>query len=217
MNRRDEWLARQQGVGMIEVLITLVVLGVGLLGLAGLQAKANVTQLESYQRSQALSFMSDMEERLTLVGKNLNALKDDLYQFTSDDGSLFFGEGDFFDRKNKACADYLAPDVNEPNSYSVCEWSLALRGQGELKNGQEVGAIPGARGCLITPADPAPNSVAEFFVVVVWRGLAPGPVPPTASPGALCADGQDFGDTGSKETTYKRSVSTRVVIPKFAG
>lgn len=203
---------RQRGLGMVEVLITLVVLGVGLLGLAGLQVKANSAQLESYQRSQALSLMSDMEERLALVGKNLSAPKYDLEQFASSDGSLFFGEGDFYDRKNKACADYLVPDVDQPNSYVVCEWSEALRGQGELKDGQQVGAMAGARGCLVTPADPAPNSVAEFFVVVVWRGLVPGPALAPGSPGDLCAQGQDFGGPG-----YKRSVSSRIVIPKFAG
>ncbi|CAH1090573.1 hypothetical protein NTG1052_80002 [Candidatus Nitrotoga sp. 1052] len=39
---------------MIEVLITIVILMVGLPRLASLQGRASTSQLESYQRSQAL-------------------------------------------------------------------------------------------------------------------------------------------------------------------
>ena len=50
----------QRGVGLIEVLISLVVIAIGLLGLAALQGKAQKAELESYQRSQALILVQDL-------------------------------------------------------------------------------------------------------------------------------------------------------------
>ena len=46
--------ARQRGVSLVEVLITLLILAFGLLGVAGLQAKMSLAEMESYQRSQAI-------------------------------------------------------------------------------------------------------------------------------------------------------------------
>jgi type IV pilus assembly protein PilV len=54
----------QRGVGLIEVLISLVVIAIGLLGLAALQGKAQKAELESYQRSQALILLQDVAGRL---------------------------------------------------------------------------------------------------------------------------------------------------------
>ena len=54
----------QRGVGLIEVLISLVIIAIGLLGLAALQGKAQKAELESYQRSQALILLQDVAGRL---------------------------------------------------------------------------------------------------------------------------------------------------------
>src|SRR5687768_16594142 len=56
--------AHQQGVALIEVLITLVILLFGLLGLAGVSSRANVAELEAYQRIKALQLVQDMADRL---------------------------------------------------------------------------------------------------------------------------------------------------------
>jgi len=45
---------RHGGFTLIEILVTLFILAIGLLGLAGMQALAQKTELESYQRAQAL-------------------------------------------------------------------------------------------------------------------------------------------------------------------
>lgn len=47
-------LYRQRGVGLLEVLIAVVILAVGLLGIAGLQAQALKTNNGSLQRSQVV-------------------------------------------------------------------------------------------------------------------------------------------------------------------
>lgn len=54
----------QTGLSMIEVLVTLVILLVGMLGLAGLMVLGQRSEMESYQRVQALILLQDMEERI---------------------------------------------------------------------------------------------------------------------------------------------------------
>jgi type IV pilus assembly protein PilV len=53
-----------RGFTLLEVLITLVILMFGLLGLAGLMAKGQRSSFEAYQRQQALSFATDIAERI---------------------------------------------------------------------------------------------------------------------------------------------------------
>jgi len=56
--------APRRGVTLIEVLVTMVLLGVGLLGLAGLQARGvQVNQGSSY-RAQAANLATDLADRL---------------------------------------------------------------------------------------------------------------------------------------------------------
>ena len=57
------------GSSLIEVLITILILMVGLLGLAGLLGVAQTSQMESYQRSQALILLKDIQDRIKPTGK----------------------------------------------------------------------------------------------------------------------------------------------------
>lgn len=55
---------RQRGLSMIEILVAIVVLSIGLLGLAGLQATSLRTSQSALYRSQAATFAEDMAERM---------------------------------------------------------------------------------------------------------------------------------------------------------
>lgn len=54
----------QQGVGLIEVLVAVLVLAIGLLGLAGLQTQSLRFNNEAYFRTQATLLAMDMADRL---------------------------------------------------------------------------------------------------------------------------------------------------------
>ena len=54
----------ERGITLVEVLVTMVILAIGLLGLVGLQARVQVLQIESYQRAQALMLLNDMAGRI---------------------------------------------------------------------------------------------------------------------------------------------------------
>ena len=67
----------QSGFSMIEVLVTLIILLVGLLGLAGLMVQSQRSEVESYQRVQALILLKDMVGRI-----NANRKVASCYAFT---------------------------------------------------------------------------------------------------------------------------------------
>ncbi len=178
---------RQRGITIIEVLVTMVIMAFGLLGLANLQGKIKVGLLESYQRSQAVILLSDMTERI-----NANRLQAASYVSTA-----AFGVGDTQPADCSGLAAIAARDK--------CEWSNALKGAGETKAGNSVGAMTDARGCisLIQAANPVDGVCTPgiYLITVAWQGMVK-----TSAPAVLCASGL-YG-----EDTYRRVISTRVSI-----
>lgn len=82
---------KQQGVGMIEVLVTLFILSIGLLGVASLQFVSSFSNSDALNRSQSVMVAQQMSERLrasarmSLIGDGLvvdgNYFDPDLYNF----------------------------------------------------------------------------------------------------------------------------------------
>lgn len=64
MNHQKHSTRYQQGVGMIEVLVTLVILSIGLLGVASLQFVGSFSNKEALARTQAVMVSQQMAERL---------------------------------------------------------------------------------------------------------------------------------------------------------
>ncbi len=57
-------IPRQAGFTLIEILVTVIVLAIGLLGLAGLQATSLSFNSTAYQRSQATNLAYDITDRM---------------------------------------------------------------------------------------------------------------------------------------------------------
>jgi type IV pilus assembly protein PilV len=65
MNRSlPEMPRRQRGLSLIEVLVAIVIISLGLLGMAGLQASGLRTSQSAFYRAQAAQFANDMAERM---------------------------------------------------------------------------------------------------------------------------------------------------------
>jgi len=153
-------IKRQRGVSMLESLITIVILAFGILGLAGLEAKLQTVEVESYARSQALVLLDDMAARLS-AHRGVAATYVD---------SEPVGTGD---TQPADCSD-TALGVERDK----CEWSNALKGNTELSGGSAIGGMIGARGCIEQVAGADPPS---YRVTVTWQGLSP-----TVAPGVGC-------------------------------
>lgn len=190
MGRRNSVPARQGGFSMIEILVTIVIVVIGLLGIAGLQARAHVAELESYQRAQALVLLYDMVDRI-----NNNRLAASCYAITTDttNGTPYVGDsagGGHFSTPTTACA-VSSPAINTLANNAINEWDALLQGSAETKGTSSVGAMIGARGCVsydsgteYIDATSGANiaGTGMYTVAVSWQGMAE-----SFAPTATCA------------------------------
>ena len=180
-------VARQHGVSMLEVLITIVVVSLGLLGMAGLQARVQVTEVESYQRAQALVLLTDMASRIA-TNRSVPAS----YVTTSALG-----------------AGMTCPTVPTTNptlqQNDSAEWCNALQGASETSGGSKLGAVVGGRGCVQSLGN------GEYMITVAWQGLTPISAPPNS---VTCGANAYNGATGSAcvSDLCRRVVTTVVRI-----
>lgn len=178
-------LRRQRGASMIEVLVTLVIVSFGLLGLAGLQARLQTSEMESYQRSQALLLLNDMANRIATNRGNAAS-----YETTA---ASPLGAG-------MSCPTATATVVQS----DLSEWCDALQGAAETTGGNSVGAMIGGRGCVENLGS------GEFFITVAWQGLTPISAPPTAV--ACGANSYDTAGSSCVNDLCRRTVTTVVRI-----
>ncbi|MDO9147480.1 MAG: type IV pilus modification protein PilV [Hydrogenophaga sp.] len=183
--------ARQRGTSMIEVLVTLVIIAIGLLGLAGLQLRLESSEMEAYQRSQALILLDDMVNRM-----DTNRLSAALYPVASP-LTAPVGAG-------MTCP---APGAGATRvEQDVRDWCDALQGAAEAVSGSRVGAMIGGRGCVEDLGLGASGS-QRYRVTVAWQGLTP-----TTAPAETCGQNLYNGSAGAacRDDLCRRTVSTVV-------
>lgn len=155
---------RIQGVTMIEVLVAIFVLTIGLLGTASMQSQMQLTQVEAYQRAQAIVLLQDMVDRINANRRNVAA-----YVTTAPLGT--------------SAQDCSA--LTTVADRDKCEWNNALFGAAELTGTQTLGAMTGARACITNPVTTMPK---EVVVAVAWQGLRP-----TVAPGGTTCGQNQYG------------------------
>ena len=172
-----------KGFSLIEVLVTIVILTIGLLGLAGLQFRALTSQMESYQRSQALILLKDMADRID--NNRVNAAS---YVTTTP-----LGTG------SASCTATGAGSAGD-----LCEWNNALLGAAELDSaGNKVGAMIGARGCVYQIVAAASGVPGQYVVSVAWQGLNN-----TATPAVNCGQNQYGNEALRRVVSLPLSIAT---------
>lgn len=167
MTRVPDYRRLETGISMIEVLVTLVILLVGLLGLAGLMLQSQRSEMESYQRVQALVLLQDMVGRI-----NGNRKVASCYA-TTGLNPAYLGTGG---AAAPACAAGTA-DQNARAQQDMTDWSALLTGAAESGSS---GAMIGGRGCITYAAGVATVSVA-------WQGIGASSAPPASQ---TCGQGQ---------------------------
>ncbi len=194
---------RESGFSLIEVLVTLVILAIGLLGLSGLQAKVSIMEMESYQRAQALSLVQDMEIRLRssrgLLAGPLAPVASGGTAVTTTVGP----DGDTGYTGTSNCATETGAELQ------VCQWAAAISGAAERIAGSKIGAMLGARGCIVSVSPSQLDALGEYYVVVVWQGLVATADPDAGTYAANCASDNDYG------TGLRRAAVMRVLVPKL--
>ena len=185
---------RNMGFSLVEVLVTIVILSIGLLGLAGLQARALNAQMESYQRSQALILLKDMADRID--ANRANAA--DYMTAATPRGTGFNGSA------VQNCSSLTGSGLD------LCEWHNALLGAAETQGANKVGAMIGARGCVTQIAAAASGAPGEYLVAVAWQGLNS-----TAAPTITCGQNQ-YPNTTSPNERLRRVVALPISMANLA-
>ena len=203
--------SQSRGFSLLEVLVAMLIVMVGLLGLAGMQARAQVAELESYQRAQALVLLYDMMDRIQNSRTTTSC-----YVITTDTaaGTPYFGDGA---TATAACGVSTSADQTMAIA-SMNAWNNLLQGGAERKGAANVGAMIGARGCVsydinteykIASTGANVAGTGEFTVAVSWQGMAD-----TFAPTKACGAGL-YG-TAAASDTKRRTVWATMRIGTLA-
>ena len=187
---------------MMEVLITMLIILIGLLGIAALQTRAQMAELESYQRAQALLLMSEIVDRV-----NLNRETVSCFAITTDttNGTPFVGASGTGHLGTPTCSASSAA-YNTQAINTLDDLNLLLQGSAETAGGVAVGAMIGARACISYDAAtelgaPAVAGTGLYTIAVSWQALSD-----LTTPTDNCANGLYGAET------KRRTVSTTMRI-----
>lgn len=216
---------RAAGFTMIEVLVTLVILMVGLLGIAGLMAQGQRASFEAYQRQQALALANDMAERIKANRQGVDATA---VATTYDAVAATVGTGALFAQLVGGATTNCATtncSAAQTVAYDAAVWDGLLEGaagETDTASGAALGPILRARGCVQqlpgatacpAPGGPPSSRQVTYRVSVAWQGAFPTQSPTTLDAQNTCAQGQyQFQNVANDATRRLVSVDVYTVI-----
>lgn len=151
----------QRGFSLIEVMVTLMILAIGLLGLAGLQARAHNAEFEAYSRAQALILANDLADRMAA----------NRFETTTKGSASAYNSGLVYGvtQASADCTAIVGTTSDAVALRDLCEWNEAIKGASQLSAGQKMGQLAGARGCVTFTAA-AGNDPQLLRVTLAWQG-----------------------------------------------
>ena len=146
---------KQRGVSLIELLVALIVLSVGMLGMASMEIQAKRLAFDAAQRSQAVALANDMFERMrgnptVLANYVVNNL-----------GGVSIGTEPSPNCKSAGC------DEAQLAAHDLWEWEQALDGAAETITS---GGVTTPVGGLVSPRACITNTNGYVELIIVWQG-----------------------------------------------
>jgi type IV pilus assembly protein PilV len=189
---------RQTGFSLTESMVTLFVVSIGLLGVAGLQVTAKQVSHESIQRTTAAMLAQDMVERLRANSQNLAYFVDKKVT-----GNTIPNE------PSPTCnpGDPCSPEALA--AHDLWEWEQLLSGASELQagTGAKAGGLLEPTGCITSSAAGGPGT---YTIAIAWRGKS------VLSNPTLNTCGEDTTRYGNGNA-YRRLLTMDVYITPIAG
>ena len=151
---------KQHGVTLIEVLVTLIIISIGILGTASLQVVSKRANFQAVQRTAAANLANDYLQRMR---GNRSALENYLVENTLGGKSL----------GADPAKDCTADGVNCANSelagYDQWQWEQQLDGAMERIGTANAGGLLEPSACVVGPAGGVDG---VYEVAIAWRGGA---------------------------------------------
>lgn len=190
---------------MIEVLVTLLITSLGLLGIAALFANSQKFVDESFQRNEALSIARQLSERIAANLVNARAGTSSKYNIGSD-ASAAPGSGSFSTSTSRDCSSAACTPV-ELADYDMRQFDSALQGASKrtTSGSANVQGLTLARGCVRFIDDAGSTTdVGRYEITVAWQGRDDSAAPPSTN---TCA--QNLYDSNDR----RRRIVSLVVVP----
>ena len=149
-------IKQQRGVSLVEVLVTLILISIGLLGTASLQILSKRSNFEAAQRTTAAHFANDLFQRM-------RSNREALVTYLNADGA---GDADPGTAPSKDCGS----DAGSCNSIELANFDISDWEQ------QIVGVQSAEDGLLLEPSvcvdGPVGGGTGLYEVAIAWRGQA---------------------------------------------
>lgn len=140
------------GVSMVEVLVALVVMSVGMLGIASLYVTALQAKTTSQSRMQAVNLANDMADR---IRANSNVSASSIYALT--EGTVLSSEPSTVCVSNGTTTPGTICTADQLAAYDKYLWSAAA-----------ISTLPGTVKRSIIATDPTPTTPAIYTITLKW-------------------------------------------------
>lgn len=165
-------IKHQQGFSLIEILVSVFVVSIGLLGVARMEVLSKQSGYEALQRTSASMLAHDVMEKMRANPASLVSY----VNLTLGDGSA---PTPAVDCSSANCA--TAPEIA---SYDVWQWEQVLMGAAEKSGGTNTGGLVEPRGCITGPA----GGAGVYTIAIAWKGNTPLPNPVSST----CGNGMNL-------------------------
>ncbi len=191
-------IKRCRGTGLIEVMVTVVVLSIGLLGIAALQVQSKRSNFEAIQRTTATMLAHAMIERMRA---NESALSTYLSEGAEVGGETITSE------PSPDCSSGNACTPSQLAQHDVWEWEQAVDGAGETAGSSKTGGLVSPTACL---SGPGGGGTGAYTVSIAWRGQNSVANPSSSTCGE--SSGKYDGPGGADPDTFRRVLTLDVFI-----
>lgn len=193
-SRARSYPKRNRGSTLMEVLVSVFVLSIGVLGVGGLQVTAKRSNFEATQRATAAALAQDIIERMRSNPEELGVYTD-------------AGAGREIDGTTMTAVDCSADcPPTTLAQYDLYELEQAAIGVAEQAGGNNVGGLTLPTACISGPD----GGAGIYSVAIAWRGMTKLSDPTTDA----CGSGSGKYDTvgGTETDVYRRVLVMEVFI-----
>ncbi len=159
---------RQRGLTLIEVLITLTILSVGLMGVAGMQGIAKRSTHQAYQRTLATQLVDGIIER---IRANPTAAASYHTGTSTPLGSSSKGNT----TPSPDCSGSAVCNAAQLATYDLWSWEQGIDGAAITKviNASTIrtGGLASSNGCIVFAADAGKTNTGQMTVILSWESL----------------------------------------------